>query len=209
MSTRELNRLFDFIKSFIDKKGYAPSLREICAEFNYKSTSTASNRLKELEDLGKICITSNKSRAIVITDYENNKFKYLLDNDLLLSVPLLGKTAAGLPIDAIENHEDQYYFSKNLFNTSGELYLLKIEGRSMIDAGIDDGDLIVVKKQNTANNGEIIVALVEDDCATVKRFVIKQERCILRPENKDMMDIYPTQLTILGIVVGCIKTNIN
>ena len=197
----KMGALRDYIIETIDDRGYPPTIREICEKFDIKSTSSASYYLRKLEDAGELKINRQKSRGIELTG------KRLSTKDVR-AVPLVGSITAGIPKLAVEDNDESYYIPTGLFPMSGDLFMLTVIGSSMIDVGIRDGDKVIVKKQNTAESGQIIAALVEDDCATVKRF-IKDERGIrLHPENQYMQDLYPSELTILGIVVGLIRTDI-
>ncbi len=197
----KMGALRDYIMETIDDRGYPPTIREICEKFDIKSTSSASYYLRKLEDAGELKINRQKSRGIELTG------KRLSTKDVR-AVPLVGSITAGIPKLAVEDNDESYYIPTGLFPMSGDLFMLTVIGSSMIDVGIRDGDKVIVKKQNTAESGQIIAALVEDDCATVKRF-IKDERGIrLHPENQYMQDLYPSELTILGIVVGLIRTDI-
>lgn len=197
----KMGALRDYIMETIDDRGYPPTIREICEKFDIKSTSSASYYLRKLEDAGELKINRQKSRGIELTG------KRLSTKDVR-AVPLVGSITAGIPKLAVEDNVESYYIPTGLFPMSGDLFMLTVIGSSMIDVGIRDGDKVIVKKQNTAESGQIIAALVEDDCATVKRY-IKDERGIrLHPENQYMQDLYPSELTILGIVVGLIRTDI-
>ena len=198
-----LNKVLKVIKIYLDEKGYPPSVRELKQEMDVSSTSTIHYYLSKLEEKGQIRRTNNKNRAIeIVKNYyekeENNKVK---------KIPLLGEVAAGRPILAYENYEEVYEFSDNFFK-SGELFMLTGKGDSMIEAGIFNGDKIIVRRQQTAENGDIVVALVnEDEAATVKRFFRKDGQIVLHPENEALADmIYPAeQVSILGKVVGLMR----
>ncbi len=187
----KLNACYEYVKTFIQENGYAPSVRDICKDLNIKSTATAHLYLKKLNENGLIDVKSDKKRAIS------------LNSSYVSGVPLIGTVAAGQPIFATENYEDYYTLPKD-FNTSDELFMLTIKGNSMQNVGILNGDKIVVKKQNDANNGDIVVALL-DDSATCKRFFKKDNKIILHPENEDYSDIIVSDVQILGKVVGLIR----
>ncbi len=198
-TSKKLDELLDFLTRFQNENGYPPSIREICSELNYKSTATASYYMSMLENVGQIRKAKNRSRAIeVITDEE-----HIQNNNI--NVPLVGNVTAGAPILAVENYETTFSIPENLFRHSGDLFMLNVRGESMIDAGINDGDIIVVNKQSTANNGDIVVAMFEGN-ATVKRFFKEKGYFRLQPENKSMTDIIVNdELSILGKVVGLIR----
>ncbi len=189
-----LNRVLDFTQGFIKDNGYPPSVREICAACNIKSTATCHSYLKRLEESGEITVGGNKKRAIIV----NNPLA-----TPSISVPVIGTITAGTPIFAYENLEE-YCPLPSEFGDEKELFMLKVKGESMIDAGIFDGDRVIVKKQETCKNGEIAIAYF-DECATVKRFYKKADHIVLHPENKTMQDIILPTVSILGVVVGLIR----
>lgn len=187
-----------FIKDEVRKKGYPPSVREIGEAVGLASSSTVHGHLARLESKGLIRRDPTKPRAIEILDID--EFSSLKSG--VLHVPLIGKVTAGLPITAIENIEE-FFPLPNTFGTSDDnLFMLEIMGESMIEAGILNGDYVVVKQQQTANNGDIVVAMTEDDEATVKRFYKEKSSFRLQPENSSMEPIIVNQVSILGKVVG-------
>lgn len=194
--------IYNYIKTAQEERGYPPSIREICSEFDIKSTSSGSYYLRKLEEMGMIRINYGKSRAIELTGPKAPKAEDMLQ------VPLIGTITAGAPIFAVESYTDTYALPSNLFRLSGDLFMLDVQGTSMIDAGINDGDKIIIRKQSYAQNGQIIAALLDGENATVKRFFKDENGVRLHPENKHMSDIYPTDMSILGVVVGLIRTNI-
>ena len=187
-----------FLIDFMDNNPYPPSYREIAKGVNIKSTNSVKKYLDILEErnLIKRIDCQNRSIQIVRKNYSNEKD--------LVKIPLVGKVAAGIPILATENIEDEFIISKSIFGTSQELYMLRISGDSMIEIGIEDGDFVVVKKQNTAENGEIVVAYI-DGHATVKNYYNDGTKIMLRPQNPLYKTLVTTNCTILGKVVGCIK----
>lgn len=189
-------QVYDFIISFTKENNFPPSIREIGKELNISSTETVVYHLKKLEDQGKITRSKTKNRAIEITDK-----RYNFDER---NIPLVGKVAAGIPITATENIEDHYTFSSNLFGDQDDLFILTVSGDSMENIGILDGDKIVVHRQESAENGEIVVAMV-DDSATVKRFFKEKDHIRLQPENDYMRPIIVDNATILGTVVGLVR----
>ncbi|MDD7390860.1 MAG: transcriptional repressor LexA [Lachnospiraceae bacterium] len=200
--------ILDFIKSEIINRGYPPAVRDICEAVHLKSTSSVHSHLETLEKNGYIRKDPTKPRAIEILDDEFN-----LNRKEMVNIPVVGTVAAGIPILATENIESYIPMpSEMLPNASNhKFFILNVKGDSMINCGILNGDQIIVEQQETAANGEIIVALV-DDSATVKRFY-REEDCIrLQPEN-DTMDpiIVPsdTDVSILGKVIGLMRMNIN
>jgi repressor LexA len=188
----KMNQIYNFTVEFINDNGFPPSVREICAKLNIKSTATAYSYLERLKSKGLIEKSALKKRAISLP--QKNNFK---------TIPLIGTISAGTPIFAVENLEG-YYPLPEEFNASGSDFALKVKGESMINAGIYDNDIIIVKHQSVAENGEIVVALV-DDSATVKRFFKKDGKIILHPENDYMEDMIFDQVSILGIVKGLMR----
>ena len=197
-----LKALMDYIVDFNTQNGYLPSVREMANNVGIKSTSTINYYINILEQRNLLKRNShNKARAFEIINNQPKQDYQPLHS--LTNIPLVGTITAGTPILAVENIEGQFEFSQDLFG-NGDLFMLNVSGESMIDAGIYDGDLIVVHKQQTAENGEIVAALI-DDSATVKRFY-KEKDCIrLQPENPTMSPIYLDNVVILGKVVGLIR----
>lgn len=191
--------IYDYIIETIKNDGYAPSVRDICAALNVKSTSTVHAYLTKLEEKGAITKSAGKSRTLRVD--ESNPHK----SSTTLRVPILGKVAAGMPILAVENYEGYIDVPKPSSRMTGnDLFALKVQGESMIEAGIMDGDLLVIEKCNTATDGEIVVALVEDE-ATVKTFYKEDGRFRLQPENSSMKPIYAKEVIILGKVVASMR----
>ena len=181
-----------FINEYNAEYGYSPTVREICARLNIKSTASAYYYIEKLTEEGYLSKSPNKNRAV--------NFK----KSSSINVPLIGTVTAGQPIFAYENYEDYYSFPAGSFNGS-DLFMLNVQGSSMIDAGIFDGDKIVVRRQETADNGDIVVALL-DDSATVKRFFKRQDHFVLHPENEALSDIIVDSVVILGKVIGLVRS---
>lgn len=201
------SKIINLIKTSIEECGYPPTCRELMRSLNVKSTATVDYYLNKLEKQGLIKRSNKKNRAIELSKdiFTNNVITTNdYNNENLTKIPLLGQVAAGTPILAVENYEDVYEFSENLFNRSGDLFMLTVKGESMIDAGIYNKDRIVVKKQSDANNGEIVVAMINGS-ATVKRFYRENGRIRLQPENSTMKPIYCLDVDILGVVIGLIR----
>ncbi len=182
--------VFNYIQKFITENGYAPCVREVCSACNIKSTATVFNIINRLKERGLLEKSDVKRRAIALKSKS-------------VSVPLVGTVAAGQPIFASESYEGYFSLPDNFFS-GGELFMLNVQGSSMIKIGMFDGDKVVVRKQETADNGDIVVALV-DDSATVKRFFKRDGKIILHPENDEMSDFVFDDVTILGKVVGLIR----
>ncbi len=194
-----LKKLMDYITEVVSVQGIVPSIREMCANIGVTSTSTVNYYLNILEERGYIKRSFNKNRSIELTD----KSRQNLTPPNMKSVGLIGKVAAGIPIFAEENKVDNFMFSKNLFNFEN-MFMLKVQGDSMMDASILDGDYVVVKQSQDAENGQIVVALVGDG-ATVKTFY-KEKDCIrLQPENPLYQPIISPDIQVLGVVVGLVR----
>lgn len=190
--------ILSFIKEEVKKKGYPPSVREIGEAVGLASSSTVHGHLARLESKGFIRRDPTKPRAIEVLDPEGLEAM----KPGVINVPLVGKVTAGLPITAIENIEEYFPLPESFGTTEDKLFMLEIVGNSMIEAGILNGDHVVVKQQQTANNGEIVVAMTEDDEATVKRFFKEKDYFRLQPENSSMDPIIVDNVSILGKVVG-------
>lgn len=186
-----------YIKNELTRQGYPPAVREICKGVNLKSTSTVHGHLEKLEAKGYIRKDPTKPRAIEILDKDND---FLFARKKTLDIPIIGKVTAGAPILAVENIEDTYPVPLELVD-GYNVFMLKVQGESMINAGILDGDLVLVKEQHLANNGEIVVALLGEE-ATIKRFFKEKDTIRLQPENQFMEPIYSKDVSILGKVIG-------
>lgn len=189
-------RVFDYLKEQIREKGYPPSIREICAALNFKSTSSVHQYIARLAEKGYIDKGDLKTRAIKIVGDEPT-----------ISIPIVGKVAAGEPILAQENIEDYFSIGESFFSQSdlkNETFVLKVQGESMINAGINNGDYIIVSKENTARNGQIVVAMIDGN-ATVKTFYKEKNYVRLQPENDTMEPIIVKDVQIVGKVVGLFR----
>ena len=182
--------IFDFMQKFIAENGYSPTVREICEACDVKSTATAFTYMNSLVERGLINKAGNRNRAVSLKPG-------------VINVPLIGTVAAGQPIFATENYDGVYSIPSNFF-TGEDLFMLNVHGDSMINIGMYEGDKIIVRKQESADNGDIVVALV-DDSATVKRFFKRNGKIILHPENDDMEDFIFDDVRILGKVVGLMR----
>jgi repressor LexA len=191
--------ILGFIKEEVRKKGYPPSVREIGEAVGLASSSTVHGHLSRLESKGLIRRDPTKPRAIEILELEEATN---IPKNGVINVPLLGKVTAGLPITAIENIEEYFPLPENMAPHDEHIFMLEIMGESMIEAGILDGDFVIVKQQQTANNGDIVVAMTEDDEATVKRFFKEKDFIRLQPENSNMDPIILRNVSILGKVIG-------
>lgn len=190
--------ILDYIKTEILNKGYPPTVRDICEAVKLKSTSSVHSHLETLEKNGYIRRDPTKPRAIEIVDDNFN-----LTRREVVNVPMIGRVAAGQPILAVENIES-YFPIPTEFMPNAETFMLKVKGDSMINAGIFNGDKILVQKQSDAQNGDIVVALV-DDSATVKTFYKENGHYRLQPENDTMDPIIVNECSILGKVFGIMR----
>lgn len=197
--------ILDFIKNEQVKKGFPPSVREICDAVGLKSTATIHARLRKLELHGKIIRDSSKNRSIKIVGMEDEPLDILKYNsDKYIDIPVYGKVAAGQPITAINEVFDTFALPIE-YAQNKDLFMLKVTGESMINAAILDGDLIIVQKQSTAQNGEIVVALLDNENATVKTFYKENGYIRLQPENDTMEPIIADDVVILGKVIGIFR----
>lgn len=191
-------KVYEYLKEYVGERGYAPSFREIANAVGLKSTSTVSNYLNELHNDGMIRRDPARPRAIEIHSEDNQ----LVDSNIV-NIPVLGEIAAGTPILAEQNISDYLPISGD-FIGSGDYFMLIVKGDSMVEKGIFHKDYVLVKQQNTADNGQIVVALL-DDSATVKTYYRESDRIRLQPENASMSPIYTEYVDILGIVKGVFR----
>lgn len=196
--TRKQEEVLTFIKKYIVKYGFPPSVREICAGLNLSSPATVHTHLKQLELKGAISKTKSKFRTIEVTG-EN---EYMPKNEEIVKVPLLGKVTAGMPIEAIEQPDEYFSLPADILPRKETIFTLKVSGLSMINVGILDGDIVIVQKQKTANNGDIVVAMTEENEVTLKRFFKEDDHIRLQPENDQMDPIILPTCTILGKAIG-------
>lgn len=190
--------IYEFLKHYTEAKGYPPSVREICEAVALKSTSTVHGHLKRLEKKGFIKRDPTKPRALEIAELSAPRKE-------MINIPIVGKVTAGLPILATENIEDTFPIPIEYIKHNRELFILKVTGSSMIDAGIQDGDLAIIEQNPVAKNGDIVVALIENE-ATIKRFYKEKDHIRLQPENKSMDPIIVDDCTILGKLVGLFRS---
>ncbi len=190
--------ILDYIKSVIAEKGYSPSIRDIRSDLGIKSTSTVHTYLEKLEKKGYIQKDGGKSRTLRVEAPDFGGTSTL--------IPVVGRVTAGVPILAVENHDGyvSYPFDKKRLN-GRQLFALRVTGTSMIDAGILDGDIVIVEKTNSVSNGEIVVALIDDE-ATVKTFYKEEGHFRLQPQNSTMEPIIVDTLSILGRVISSIRS---
>ncbi len=196
--TTKQEETLKYIKKFIAKKGYSPSVREICEGLGLNSPATVFVHLKKLREKGYVTQTNSKFRTLeVLVDNE-----YIKSNEDVVSVPLLGKITAGNPIEAIERPDEYISLPAYMIPKGEEIFTLNVSGDSMINAGIFDGDIVILKRRKTANNGEIVAALNDEGEVTLKRFYKEKDYIRLQPENDLMNPIILNNCSILGIAVG-------
>ena len=195
--TKRQNDVYQYLKQYIRDYGYSPCVRDICNALNLKSTSTAHAHLTKLEKKGYITRDPLKPRTIMIQRMDNAA------KQQMVPVPVVGKVAAGIPITAVENIEEYISLPYSLLR-SDDVFILNVSGDSMTNAGILNNDRIIAQKQDYAQNGDIVVALIDDE-ATVKRFYVEEGRFRLQPENDNYAPIYARDLNILGKVIGVLR----
>lgn len=204
--TKKQQIIYDFICTYTHDNGYAPSIREICDGVGLKSTATVHNHIENLKSLGVLDKTSMKNRALSIIKQEEGEVSSdvtIYPDQEIANVPVIGKVAAGQPIFATENFERTFPLPIDMVGND-ETFMLKVKGESMINVGIFDGDYIIVRRQPTARNGDIIVAMIDDE-ATVKTYYKEKDYFRLQPENDTMQPIIATEITVLGKVTGLIR----
>lgn len=197
-------QILQFICDTVEDRGFPPTVREIGNAVNLSSTSTVHGHLERLEKKGYLLKDPAKPRALEVTQEGRDALGIKSDK-----IPVVGIVTAGQPILAVEDIDDYFPLPPDLQNEDGDLFMLRVHGTSMINAGILDGDKVIVKKQNTASNGEIVVAMTEENEATVKRFYKEASHYRLQPENDTMDPIILDQVQVLGKVVGLYRSHIN
>ncbi|MCK9222044.1 MAG: transcriptional repressor LexA [Limnochordia bacterium] len=190
--------ILEIIKQHVEANGYPPSVREIASSVGLKSTSTVHGHLVKLEQKGYLRRDPSKPRALEITDKAGS-----VPRDVV-SVPIVGNVTAGEPILATENIEEHFALPKDFIRTEENVFMLRVQGSSMIGAGILDNDFVLVKQQNAAYNGDIVVAMLDDE-VTVKRFYRETDTIRLQPENPSMEPIYSSSVAVLGKVIGVLR----
>ena len=196
--TKRQEEVLTFIKKYSAENGFPPTIREICKGVNLSSTATVFVHIKNLEKNGYLKTANNKFRTIELL--VNNE--YDKKDDDVVKVPLLGKITAGSPITAIETPDEFFDLPSNLVPRGEEVFTLHVSGESMINAGIYDNDYVIVQKQKVAKNGDIIVAMTDENEVTLKRFYKEDGHIRLQPENDTMAPIILNNCTILGKAIG-------
>ena len=197
LSARQ-NEILTFIKKYTAKNNYPPSIREIANEVNLRSPATVHVHLKNLIEKGYLKRSNNNHKLLELQ--VPNEFADTNDN--VIQIPLLGKVTAGNPIEAIENPNEYFPIPIQLIPKNSEVFTLRVSGESMINAGIHDNDIVIIERNNTAKNGEIVVAMTDENEVTVKTFYKENGYFRLQPENDFMTPIILNNVTILGKVVG-------
>lgn len=197
LTTRQ-NEILNYIKKYIATHGYPPTIREIGAAVDVSSPATIHAHLANLEKKGFIRKQETKNRALELL--VENEFEP--KNDLIVEVPLLGKITAGSPIEAIEHPDETFAIPSYLIPKNKDVFTLNVSGTSMINAGILDGDIVIVERKNTARNGQIVVAMTSENEVTLKTFYKEDGYFRLQPENDTMEPIILDNVTILGIAIG-------
>ena len=196
--TKRQSDTLKFVKEYIVSHGYPPTVREIGKAINVSSPATVQAHLNHLANKGYIRKENTKNRTIELL-VEN---EYVDRNELVVDVPLLGKVTAGMPIEAIEQPDEFFSLPADILPRKETIFTLKVSGLSMINVGILDGDIVIVQKQKTANNGDIVVAMTEENEVTLKRFFKEEDHIRLQPENDQMDPIILPTCTILGKAIG-------
>lgn len=199
-------QILDFVESMVNEKGYPPSVREICAAVNLKSTSSVHAHLSALSKKGYLLKDDSKTRALKLTFNNSASIadKVPVDSvDNIVQIPVIGKVTAGSPILAVENIERSFPVPSD-FVSANESFMLRVKGDSMIEAGILDNDYVLVSRQNTARNGDYVVALIDDE-ATIKTFYKEKDHFRLQPENQYLKPIIVKELIILGKIIGVFR----
>ncbi|UHA73083.1 transcriptional repressor LexA [Paenibacillus sp. 481] len=196
--------ILDFIRNEVRAKGYPPSVREIGEAVGLASSSTVHGHLDRLEKKGFIRRDPTKPRAIELLSHEQSEKVHEFSRTIA-RVPVVGKVTAGEPITATENIEDYFPLPAHMVGDDNNVFMLSVIGESMIEAGIHNGDYVIVRQQQTANNGDIVVAMTEDDEATVKTFYREKDHIRLQPQNPTMEALRLKNVSILGKVIGIFR----
>ena len=200
--TKKQTAVLDYIKKYTAKHGYPPAVREIGQALGLSSPATVQAHLNKLKEAGVIKNSSNKFRTIELL-VEN---EYITQDEEVVKVPLLGKITAGNPIEAIERPNEYFNLPASIIPQNETIFTLEVSGESMINKGIYDGDYVIVKRQNTAHNGDIVVAMTEENEVTLKTFYKEEDHIRLQPENDTMAPFIFKNVTILGKAIGLYRT---
>ena len=201
MLSERQKKILDFVRDFINAKGYPPAVREIGAAVGLSSSASVHNHLKRLQEYGFLVRDAAKPRALELMS-ENDAWR----NKIVVPVPLVGRVTAGQPILAVENIEGTYPIPRDLIGCDEDVFMLSVTGDSMINAGILDHDYIIARKQNFANNGDIVIALIDNETTTVKRYFRELRSVRLQPENDKYEPIIGTDnIQVLGKVISVFR----
>lgn len=201
MLSERQKKILDFVRDFINAKGYPPAVREIGAAVGLSSSASVHNHLKRLQEYGFLVRDAAKPRALELMS-ENDAWR----NKIVVPVPLVGRVTAGQPILAVENIEETYPIPRDLIGCDEDVFMLSVSGDSMINAGILDHDYIIARKQNFANNGDIVIALIDNETTTVKRYFRELRSVRLQPENVKYEPIIGTDnIQVLGKVISVFR----
>lgn len=201
MLSERQKKILDFVRDFINAKGYPPAVREIGAAVGLSSSASVHNHLKRLQEYGFLVRDAAKPRALELMS-ENDAWR----NKIVVPVPLVGRVTAGQPILAVENIEETYPIHRDLIGCDEDVFMLSVTGDSMINAGILDHDYIIARKQNFANNGDIVIALIDNETTTVKRYFRELRSVRLQPENDKYEPIIGTDnIQVLGKVISVFR----
>lgn len=201
MLSERQKKILDFVRDFINAKGYPPAVREIGAAVGLSSSASVHNHLKRLQEYGFLVRDAAKPRALELMS-ENDAWR----NKIVVPVPLVGRVTAGQPILAVENIEETYPIPRDLIGCDEDVFMLSVSGDSMINAGILDHDYIIARKQNFANNGDIVIALIDNETTTVKRYFRELRSVRLQPENDKYKPIIGTDnIQVLGKVFSVFR----
>ncbi|PIX90705.1 MAG: repressor LexA [Candidatus Moranbacteria bacterium CG_4_10_14_3_um_filter_44_15] len=194
--TKKQKQIYDYLKKYIRKNGISPTFAEIKKHLRLKALSTISEHIEELVDKGFVIKNGYGARSIEIVN--NKKFD-------LIQIPLLGTIAAGQPIEAIENYGETITLARNEMGVPGQHYALKVKGNSMVDEGIFDGDIVVIRKQENVDDGQTVVAIIDDNEATLKKIFREKKRIKLQPANQAMLPIFRKEVEVRGVVVKIVR----
>lgn len=200
---RKEREALEFLAQFQKQYGYSPTLAEIAQGTGHKSNSTVHTLIKSLVEKGYVQKVDGNTRVLKIVD--DKVTLSLTGSKPAIELPLLGFIAAGSPLEPHTDPNASFFVSASLLSGKNTAYVLQVKGNSMIEDGILDGDFVVIEKMSEAANGDIVVAIVDDNLATLKKFYKENDRVVLRPANSEMSPIYPNHLTIQGKVVGLVR----
>ena len=194
--TKRQKEIFNYIKSFIEKNDYSPTLEELRRHFKLKALSGVYQHINTLIDKGYVTRDENATRGLSIRQKERSD---------TMEIPLVGTIAAGQPIEPIETRKETIAIARDTYFDPEQLYALKVAGDSMIEDGIFDGDMVIIKKQENAENGQTVVAIIDENEATLKKIYREKNKFRLQPANQNILPIYRTQVEIRGVVVKIIR----